>query len=116
MNHFLLNVETTFGAATITTDFFLVFVVAAWVLLWDWVGKLYFGNLEVVGVVAGGVSTNEEAVGGVVLARVAEEGLLVMNGRGSGGGVTFACQGTTAWLMLAIPVQSCSKSVAVVKV
>lgn len=48
----MLNVETAFGAATIATDLFLVFVVAAWVLLWNWVGKLYFGNLEVVGVVA----------------------------------------------------------------
>lgn len=81
MNHFLLNVKTAFSAATIATDFFLVFVVAAWVLLWDWVGELHFGDLEVVGVVSGGVSANEEAVGGVVLARVAEEELLVVSGK-----------------------------------
>lgn len=72
MHHFLLDVEAAFGTAAITTDFFLVFVVAAWVLLWDWVGELDFSNLEVVGVVTGGMSADEEAVSGVVLARVTE--------------------------------------------
>lgn len=62
--------ETTFGAAAITTNFFLVFVVAARVLLWDWVGELNFGDLEVVGVVTGSMSADEEAMGGVVLTRV----------------------------------------------
>lgn len=107
--------ETAFGAATITTNFFLVFVVAARVLLWDWIGKLDFGNLEVVGVIAGGVSADEKAVGGVVLARMAGKGLLAVRAGGRGK-FTFACRGTTAWLMLAIPVQSCNKLVAVVKV
>lgn len=63
--------KTAFGTAAITAYFFLVFIVAAWVLLWDWIGELNFGDLEVVGVIAGGVSTDEEAVGGVVLVRVA---------------------------------------------
>lgn len=62
------------------------------------------------------MSTDEEAVGRVILARVAEEELLVVSGGRSGEGVTFVCQGTTAWLMLAIPVQSCGKLVAVLKV
>lgn len=72
MHHFLLDVETAFGAAAITTDFLLVFVVAAWVLLWDWVGELDFSDLEIVCIIAGGMGADEEAVGGVVLARVAE--------------------------------------------
>lgn len=63
--------ETAFSAAAITTDFFLVFVIAAWVLLWDWVGELDFGDLEVVGVVTGGMGADEEAVSGVILTRVA---------------------------------------------
>lgn len=89
MHHFLLNVETAFGAATITTNFFLVFVVAARVLLWDWIGKLDFGNLEVVGVIAGGVSADEKAVGGVVLARMAGKELLAV--RAGGGEEVYVC-------------------------
>lgn len=108
--------ETAFGAATITTNLFLVFVVAARVLLWDWIGKLDFGNLEVVGVIAGGVSADEKAVGGVVLARVAGKELLAVRAGRRRRKFTFACRGTTAWLMSAIPVQNCNKLVAVVNI
>lgn len=68
VHHLLLDVEAALGAAAVAADFLLLLVVAAGVLLGDRVGELDFGDLEVVGVVAGGVGADEEAVGGVVLA------------------------------------------------
>jgi hypothetical protein len=71
VNHFLLNVEATFSAPTVAPDLFFLFIVATGVRFGDGVGELDFSDLEVVGVVAGGVGANEETVSRVVFARVA---------------------------------------------
>jgi hypothetical protein len=72
VNHFLLDVEATFGATTVTTDFFFILIVPTWVLTWswNWVGELDFGDLEVVCIIARCMGTDEETMSRVVLARV----------------------------------------------
>lgn len=92
VNHFLLDVEATFGAAAVAPDFFFLFVVAARVLFGDRVGELDLCDLEVVGVITRGVGADEETVGGIVFARVAGSSLVVVSG--VGGGLTSVCRET----------------------